>query len=78
MPFTRAFTSGNSQAIRIPPELAYEGTNIELSIVRYGDVIVIAPVQQNLKEMVVALRAMPKPSQIEPYKPIEPPKRARD
>ena len=75
MPLTRAFKSGNSQAVRIPAELAYEDTTIELSIDRYGDVIVITPVRQNLKEMVEALRAMPKPSQIEPHEPIEAPER---
>jgi antitoxin VapB len=78
MALTRAFKSGNSQAVRIPAELAYEDTNVELSIDRYGDVIVIAPVRQNLKEMVAALRAMPKPSQIEPYEPIELPERGWD
>jgi virulence-associated protein VagC len=45
--------------------------NVELSIDRYGDVIVIAPVRQTFKEMVAALLAMPKPSQIEPYEPID-------
>jgi antitoxin VapB len=78
MPLTRAFKSGNSQAVRIPAELAYEDTNVELSIDRYGDVIIIAPARQNLKEMVAALRAMPKPSRIEPYEPIELPERGWD
>lgn len=78
MPLTRAFKSGNSQAVRIPAELAYGDTNVELSIDRYGDVIVIAPVRQNLKEMVAALRAMPKPSRIESYEPIELPERDWD
>lgn len=73
---TRAFKSGNSQAVRIPAELAYDDTNIELSIDRYGDVIVIALVRQNLNEMVEALRAMPKPSQIERYQPMELPERS--
>jgi antitoxin VapB len=78
MPLTRAFKSGNSQAVRIPAELAYEDTNVELSIDRYGDVIVIAPARQNLREMVAALRAMPKPSRIEPYEPMELPDRSWD
>jgi antitoxin VapB len=65
MPFRGAFKPGNSQAVRFPTELAYQDTNVELSIDRYGDVIVIASVCQNLKEMVTALRSMPKPSQIE-------------
>jgi antitoxin VapB len=78
MTLTRAFKSGNSQAVRIPAELAYDDTNIELSIDRYGDVIVIAPVRQNLNEMVEALRAMPKPSQIEQYEPLELPESGRE
>ena len=75
---SRTFKSGNSQAVRIPAELAYEDTNVELSIDRYGDVIVIAPVRQNSKATVAALRAMPKPSQIESYEPIEWPERGWD
>ncbi len=75
MPLTRAFKSGNSQAVRIPAELAYEDTNVELSIDRYGDVIVISPVRQNLKEMVEALRAMPRPSRIQAHEPIDVPER---
>ena len=46
MALTRAFKSGNSQAVRIPAEIAYDDTNVELSIERYGDVIVITPVRQ--------------------------------
>jgi antitoxin VapB len=78
MPLTRAFKSGNSQAVRIPAEIAYDDTDVELSIARYGDVIVITPVRQNLKDMVAALRAMPKPAQIEAYEPTELPDRERD
>jgi antitoxin VapB len=78
MPRTRAFKSGNSQAIRIPAEIAYDDTTAELSIERYGDILVIAPARQNLKALVTALRAMPKPSQIERYEPIETPDRGWD
>ena len=78
MPLTRAFKSGNSQAVRIPAELAYSDVNVELTIERHGEVIVITPVRQNLKEMAAALRAMPKPSRVEPYEPIELPDRAWD
>ncbi len=78
MPLTRAFKSGNSQAIRIPAEIAYDDTTAELSIERYGDVLVIAPARQNLKEMAAALRAMPNPSEIERYEPIEMPDRGWD
>jgi antitoxin VapB len=75
---TRAFKSGNGQAVRIPTEMAYDDTDMDLSIDRYGDVIVIAPVRQTMKEMVAALRAMPKPSHIEVYEPIELPDRERE
>ena len=78
MALTRAFKSGNSQAVRIPAEIAYDDTNVELSIERYGDVIVITPVRQSLNEMVEALRAMPKPSQVERYDPMELPDRGWD
>jgi antitoxin VapB len=41
MPRTRVFKSGNSQAVRIPAELA--DTDIDLEITRLGDVITIFP-----------------------------------
>lgn len=75
MAVTRAFRSGNSQAIRIPAELAYRDTNVDLSITRHGDVITILPKRQNLKEAVAILRAMPKPSCVEEREPIEMPDR---
>ena len=46
MPLTRAFKSGNSQAVRIPAELAYDDMNVELTIARHGDVIVIQPARK--------------------------------
>jgi antitoxin VapB len=72
---TRVFRSGDSQAIHIPPELAYEDVNQDLSITRQGDVIIIAPVRPSLKQMIAELRAMPKPDEIEVYEPIELPDR---
>jgi antitoxin VapB len=78
MPLTRAFKSGNSQAVRIPAELAYVDTNVDLTISRHGDVIVIAPARRNLTEVVAALRAMPKPPSVEIYEPTELPDRERD
>lgn len=78
MTLTRAFKSGNSQAVRIPAELAYEDVNVELTISRHGDVIVIQPARPSLREMVDALRALPKPTEIEVREPIEVPDRERD
>jgi antitoxin VapB len=41
---TRVFKNGNSQAIRIPAELAYARTDIEFEIERVGDELRIRPV----------------------------------
>lgn len=45
---TKAFRNGNSQAVRIPSELAYERTDIELEIERIGDEIRIRPARRPL------------------------------
>ena len=37
---SKTFTSGNSQAVRLPKEIAY-GDDVELIIVRSGDVVTI-------------------------------------
>lgn len=78
MPLTRAFKSGNSQAVRIPAELAYEDTNVELSIDRYGDVIVISPVRGSMADAVAKLRALAKRRGQQVREPIEMPDRAWD
>jgi antitoxin VapB len=77
MATTRAFKSGNSQAVRIPAEIAFEDGQ-ELTIARHGDVVIISPKRATMKDMVAKLRAMPKPSSIEIYEPIEFPVRDRD
>lgn len=78
MPRTRAFKSGNSQAVRIPAELAYADTDLDLEITRLGDVITIFPARNNMSDVVAALRRMPKPPQVEKRQPIEVPVRRRD
>jgi antitoxin VapB len=75
---TRAFKSGNSQAVRIPAEMAYADMSQELTITRMGDVITIYPARGSIKEMVAKLRAMPNPSEIELRDPIEMPDRDGD
>ncbi|MBP7203800.1 MAG: AbrB/MazE/SpoVT family DNA-binding domain-containing protein [Propionivibrio sp.] len=45
---TRVFKNGNSQAVRIPADLAYERTDIELEIERMGDEIRIRPARRSL------------------------------
>ena len=45
---TKLFKNGNSQAVRIPAELAYETWDIDLDIERRGDEIVIRPTRQRI------------------------------
>ncbi len=45
---TKVFKNGNSQAVRIPSDLAYERTDIELEIERHGDEIHIRPARRTL------------------------------
>jgi antitoxin VapB len=78
MPRTRVFKSGNSQAVRIPAELAYTDLDIELEITRLGEVITIFPARESLSDAVAALRRMPKPSVVEQREPIDVPERERD
>ena len=78
MPRTRAFKSGNSQAVRIPAELAYADLDLDLEISRLGDVITIYPARDNVRDVVAALRRMPKPPGVEKRRPIEVPLRRRD
>jgi antitoxin VapB len=78
MPITRAFKSGNSQAIRIPAELAYADMSQEFTITRVGDVITIAPAQSRWKESLELLRTLPKPTEVEVLERIEMPDREFD
>lgn len=75
---TRVFKSGNSQAVRLPADIAYRNTNIELEILRSGDVVTIYPAKPSLKAAVAQLRKMPKPARAEKRQPIEMPARKGD
>ncbi len=61
---SKTFRSGNSQAVRLPREVAYED-GVELTITRSGDVLTIQPKRPSLAEMFAKLDALPKPSYIE-------------
>jgi antitoxin VapB len=78
MPLTRAFKSGNSQAVRIPAELAYADLSQDLQITRMGDVITVFPARHSLKDAVARLRALPKPAEVETREAIDLPDRDRD
>jgi antitoxin VapB len=74
---TRVFKSGNSQAVRLPAEIAYDDLNVELEVHRTGEVVTIHPARPSLRDMVDALRAMPKPGRVEKREPIDVPVRKR-
>jgi len=61
---TRTFRSGNSEAIRLPKDIAF-GEDVELVIVRSGDVMTIYPAATSIPAMIKRLRALPAPPSIE-------------
>jgi antitoxin VapB len=66
MPFARGrtFRSGNSQAIRLPKDVAF-GDEVELVIVRSGDVMTIYPATTSIPDMIARLQTLPAPPTIE-------------
>jgi len=61
---SRTFRSGNSEAIRLPRDVAF-GENVELVIVRSGDVMTIYPAATTIPAMIARLRTLPAPPSIE-------------
>jgi antitoxin VapB len=61
---SRTFRSGNSEAVRLPKGVAF-GKDIEVTIVRSGDVLTISPKRPSVAEMVEKLLALPGPGEIE-------------
>ena len=55
---TRLFRNGNSQAVRIPKALAYEGVDIRVEIERRGDELVVRPVKRQLNGLAGAFRRL--------------------
>ncbi len=51
MTTTKIFKNGNSQAVRIPAELAYERTDLELEIERIGEELRIRPARRRLDHL---------------------------
>ena len=71
----RTFKSGNSEAVRLPKDLAF-GENVELVAVRSGDVLTLYPASMSMAEMVRRLSALPAPPSIEEREDLELPERA--
>jgi antitoxin VapB len=61
---SRTFRSGNSEAVRLPKDVAY-GEDIDVTIVRSGDVITIYPTRPSIATMIARLRELPGPDEIE-------------
>ena len=51
MAITKIIKNGNSQAVRIPAELAYSSTDLDLVIERHGDELRIYPAQRRLGDV---------------------------
>jgi antitoxin VapB len=61
---TKTFMSGNSEAVRLPKGIGF-GANVELEMVRDGDVVTLRPAKISMKQMIAELRKLPKPSYVE-------------
>lgn len=48
---TKLFKNGNSQAVRIPADLAYSSWNIDLVIERHGDELRIRPAKRRMGDV---------------------------
>jgi antitoxin VapB len=61
---SRTFRSGNSEALRLPKDVAF-GEGVELVIVRSGDVLTVYPATTTIADMIERLRALPAPAAVE-------------
>ncbi len=61
---SRTFRSGNSEALRLPKNVAF-GNDVELVLIRSGDVLTIYPATLTVSHMVARLQSLPSPSAIE-------------
>jgi antitoxin VapB len=61
---SRTFRSGNSEAVRLPKEVAY-GRAVELTVVRSGDVLTIYPARPPIETLLARLAELPTPDAVE-------------
>lgn len=57
MAITRMFRNGNSQAVRIPADLAFDRNDLEVEIERVGDELRIRPVRRRLDGLLAKFAA---------------------
>jgi antitoxin VapB len=61
---SRTFRSGNSQAVRLPRDVAF-GEDVELTIIRSGEVLTIYPAKPPISDLLKRLDSLPKPASVE-------------
>lgn len=61
---SKTFRSGNSQAVRLPREVAF-AHDTEVTIERSGDVLTIRPKRLSMAEMMRRLDELPAPPSVE-------------
>ena len=61
---SRTFKSGNSEAVRLPRDVAF-GPDVDVTIVRSGDVLTIYPAKPPVADLIARLQSLPAPSSIE-------------
>lgn len=72
---SRTFRSGNSEALRLPKEVAL-GADVEVEIFKSGNVLTVRPrPKMSPRELVEALRKLPKPEEVGKRERIEFPDR---
>jgi antitoxin VapB len=71
---TKTFKSGNSEAVRLPKDLGF-GPGVEVEVQREGEVVTIRRKRMSNRELVEALRKLPKPDYVEEREPFEAPER---
>jgi antitoxin VapB len=72
---SRTFRSGNSEAVRLPKEVAF-GAEVDVEIIRNGDVLTIRPRRKMTpRQLVEALAKLPRPAKVQEREPIEFPER---
>lgn len=74
MPTTRIFKSGNSLAVRLPKEIAFdEGTEVEIK--REGAAITVTPVRIDMATFVARLSELSEPNMVWERPEFEAPER---
>ena len=73
---TRTFRSGNSEAVRLPKEIAF-GEGVELDVTRTGNVVVLRPREErwDAGRLIEKLATLRRPSYVQEREPFDFPDR---